>query len=121
MRFGLNTFLVSPEFTDADLPLIATFEKYGAQLVELAIVEPASVSVSKLKAALASSSLEQPVICGAFGSGRDLRGSPSEVKNATHYVSELIEINKYKELKETKKGRPKSPFFHNCTLVRLIY
>ena len=92
MRFGLNTFLVSPEFTDADLPLIATFEKYGAQLVELAIVEPASVSVSKLKGALASSSLEQPVICGAFGSGRDLRGSPSEVANTIYYVSELIEI-----------------------------
>jgi D-psicose/D-tagatose/L-ribulose 3-epimerase len=92
MRFGLNTFLVSPEFTDADLPLIATFEKYGAQLVELAIVEPASVSVSKLKGALASSSLEQPVICGAFGSGRDLRGSPSEVANTIHYVSELIDM-----------------------------
>ena len=92
MRFGLNTFLVSPSFTGADLPLIATFEKYGAQLVELAVVEPASVSVPKLKAALASSSLEQPVICGAFGSGRDLRGSPSEVANAIHYVSELIEM-----------------------------
>ena len=92
MRLGLNTFLVSPGFTDADLPLIATFEKYGAQLVELAIVEPASVSVSKLKTALASSRLEQPVICGAFGSGRDLRGSPSEVANATQYVSELIEM-----------------------------
>ena len=48
MRLGLNTFLVSPGFTDADLPLIATFEKYGAQLVELAVVETASVSVSKL-------------------------------------------------------------------------
>jgi D-psicose/D-tagatose/L-ribulose 3-epimerase len=92
MRLGLNTFLVSPGFTDADLPLIATFQKYGAQLVELAIVEPESVSVSKLKTALASSRLEQPVICGAFGAGRDLRGSPSEVANAIHYVSELIEM-----------------------------
>ena len=92
MRFGLNTFLVSPGFTDADLPLIATFEKYGAQLVELAIVEPESVSVSKLKTVLASSRLEQPVICGAFGAGRDLRGSSSEVANAIQYVSELIEM-----------------------------
>ena len=92
MRFGLNTFLVSSGFTDTDLPLISTFEKYGAQLVELAIVEPASVSVPKLKAALAASSLEQAVICGAFGSGRDLRGSSSEVANATQYVSELIEM-----------------------------
>jgi D-psicose/D-tagatose/L-ribulose 3-epimerase len=92
MRFGLNTFLASPGFTCADLPLITTFEKYGAELVELAIVEPASVSVPKLKAALASSKLEQAVICGAFGSGRDLRGSPSEVANATEYTSSLIEI-----------------------------
>jgi D-psicose/D-tagatose/L-ribulose 3-epimerase len=92
MRFGLNTFLVSSGFTDTDLPLISTFEKYGAQLVELAIVEPASVSVPKLKAALAASSLEQAVICGAFGSGRDLRGSSSEVANAIQYVSELIEM-----------------------------
>ena len=60
--------------------------------MELAIVEPESVSVSKLKTALASSRLEQPVICGAFGAGRDLRGSPSEVANAIHYVSELIEM-----------------------------
>ena len=92
MRFGLNTFLVSSGFTDTDLPLISTFEKYGAQLVELAIVEPTSVSVPKLKAALAASSLEEAVICGAFGSGRDLRGSSSEVANAIQYVSELIEM-----------------------------
>ena len=92
MRFGLNTFLVSSGFTGADLPLITTFEKYGAQVIELAIVEPASVSVPKLKAALASSRLEQVVICGAFGSGRDLRGSSCEVANAIQYVSELIEM-----------------------------
>ena len=92
MRFGLNTFLVSSGFTDADLPLVSAFEKYGAEVVELAIVEPASVSVPKLKAALASSGLDQPVICGAFGPGRDLRGSPIEVENTIQYVSELIEM-----------------------------
>ncbi len=90
MRFGLNTFLVSSGFTGADLPLIETFEKCGAQLVELAIVEPTSVSVPELKVALAASRLEEPVICGAFGPGRDLRGSSFEIANATHYVSEII-------------------------------
>lgn len=92
MRFGLNTFLVSPGFTDADLPLIPTFKAYGADLVELAIVDTAAVSISKLKAALAESKLDRPIICGAFGSGRDLRGTPEEVSNSVKYISELIEL-----------------------------
>lgn len=92
MRFGLNTFLVSPGFTDADLPLIASFEGYGSQVIELAIVEPSAVTVTKLNAALSASGLEQPIICGAFGPGRDLRGTPEQAKNASTYVSELIDL-----------------------------
>ena len=53
MRFGLNTFLVSSGFTDADFPLIQTFTSYGAGVVELAIVEPAAVTVPLLIDALA--------------------------------------------------------------------
>jgi D-psicose/D-tagatose/L-ribulose 3-epimerase len=92
MRFGLNTFLVSSGFTDADLPLIQTFKSYGANVIELAIVEPAAVSVPLLKNALAESGLEQPIVCGAFGPGRDLRGSEAEQSACVQYVSELIEL-----------------------------
>ena len=78
MRFGLNTFLVSSGFTNADLPLLQTFKSYGADVIELAIVEPAAVSVPLLIEALAASGLKQPIVCGAFCPGRDLRGTEAE-------------------------------------------
>lgn len=92
MRFGLNTFIASPGFTDIDLPLIERFRGYGAEVIELAIVDPAAVSISKLKDTMKRAELERPVICGAFGSGRDLRGSPKEVEAATAYIDQLIDI-----------------------------
>lgn len=92
MRFGLNTFLVSPGFTDSDLTLIEAFKNYGADVIELAIVDPASVTASKLKEALAAAGLEQPVVCGAFGGGRDLRGTLEQVGMTSAYISDLIDL-----------------------------
>ena len=92
MRYGLNTFLVSPGFTDSDLSLIYEFKSYGADVVELAIVEPLKVSASQLKAALVESGLERPIVCGAFGPGRDLRGSQEEVTTSSAYIEGLIDL-----------------------------
>ncbi len=92
MRFGLNTFLVSPGFTDSDLPLIEAFKGYGADVIELAIVDPSAVTVSSLKEALTAADLEQPIVCGAFGPGRDLRGTPEQVEMASTYISDLIDL-----------------------------
>ena len=92
MRFGLNTFLVSPGFTDSDLPLISQFKNYGAEVIELAIVEPSELSVSDLKVALSNSGLERPIVCGAFGPGRDLRGSPEEIAASSAYLEDLIDL-----------------------------
>lgn len=92
MRFGLNTFLVSPGFSDADLPLIDAFKGYGADAIELAIVDPQSVSPAELHASLQSAGFTHPVICGAFGAGRDLRGTPDQVEQATKYIGELIDL-----------------------------
>ena len=92
MRIGLNTFLVSPGFTDSDLALIYEFKSYGADVVELAIVEPSKVSAPKLKATLVESGLERPIICGAFGPGRDLRGGPEEVATSFTYIEDLIDL-----------------------------
>jgi D-psicose/D-tagatose/L-ribulose 3-epimerase len=92
IRFGLNTFLVSPGFTDADLSLISQFKRYGAEVIELAIVDPAAVSVPKLNQALEEAGLTRPIVCGAFGGGRDLRGTPSQVAETTAYIEELIDL-----------------------------
>jgi D-psicose/D-tagatose/L-ribulose 3-epimerase len=92
MRFGLNTFLVSSGFTDADLHLIQEFKSYGADVAELAIVDPSAVTVPKLMTALKAAGLERPIVCGAFGPGRDLRGSEAAQANCVRYLSELIEL-----------------------------
>ena len=92
MRLGLNTFLISSGFTDADLPLIQQFKSYGAEVIELAIVEPAAVTVSKLLAALEAAEMPCPIVCGAFPPGRDLRGSPEEVAATVTYLYELIDM-----------------------------
>ncbi len=92
MRFGLNSFLQCPGFTDADLPLIQTFKSYGAGVVELAVVDPSGVTPSRLSGALDEAGLAEPVLCGAFGDGRDLRGTAAEAAGAAAYISELIEL-----------------------------
>lgn len=92
MRFGLNTFLVSPGFTDAEIPLIHTFKNYGAEVVELAVVDPSAITISKVDSALQAASLPHPVICGAFGAGRDLRGNSEQVAIAVAYISQLIDV-----------------------------
>jgi len=94
MRFGLNTFLTSSGFTDADLPLIEEFKSYGADLIELAIVDTEAITVSKLIDALNASDLKRPIICGAMIPGRDLRGDEQEQADCVAYLSELIELAK---------------------------
>ncbi|MGC6455905.1 MAG: sugar phosphate isomerase/epimerase family protein [Coraliomargaritaceae bacterium] len=88
----MNTFLVNSGFTDSDISLIRTFRDYGANLIELAVVDPSSVTPEKLLPVLDESGLGQPVVCGAFGEGRDLRGTPEEVNTAVGYLSALIDL-----------------------------
>ena len=92
MRLGLNTFLLSPGFSTNDLPLLKTIRNFGADVVELAIVKPSDMDISQTREALSAAELANPVICGAFGAGQDLRGSPEEVENSKSYIIELIDI-----------------------------
>ena len=127
MRFGLNTFLVSPGFTDADIPLIHTFKRYGAEVIELAIVDPDAVTISKIRTALNAAGMPAPIICGAFGAGRDLRGNTDEVANATSYICQLIDMAH--ELgsgivcgpmySETGRSGPHSPSERDAQLERI--
>ena len=99
MRIGLNTFLESSSFTDSDIPLIGRFSEYGAEVIELAIVDPYKVTVSKVLDALRANNLKQPVICGVFTKGRDLRGDKDSVVSSSQYISDLIDLA---ELLESK-------------------
>ncbi len=92
MRIGLNTFLESSGFEDSELSLVKRFRDYGAEVVELAVVEPAQLTPPKLLEVLQANGLEHPVVCGAFTPGRDLRGSNEAVLQASTYISELIDL-----------------------------
>jgi len=90
MRFGLNTFLVSTGFSDADLPLINQFKSYGADVIELAVVEVAGITPSLVLERLKASGLERPIVCGAMIPGRDLRGCEQAQANCVEYIGDLI-------------------------------
>lgn len=90
MRFGLNTFLISTGFSDADIPLIQQFKSYGADVIELAVVEVGGITPSLVVESLKAAGLERPIVCGAMIPGRDLRGSAQEQADCKAYISELI-------------------------------
>lgn len=90
MRFGLNTFLVSTGFSDADLPLIEQFKSYGADVIELAVVETAGITPSLVSERLNAAGMERPIVCGAMIPGRDLRGSQQQQQDCQSFISELI-------------------------------
>ncbi len=83
---------MSAGFTDADLPMVGQFKSWGADVIELAIVDPAAVDGQRLRVALAESGLQRPVVCGAFGGGRDLRGDSWQIAASVEYVTQLIEL-----------------------------
>ncbi|MEM7674162.1 MAG: sugar phosphate isomerase/epimerase family protein [Verrucomicrobiota bacterium] len=92
MRIGINTFLLTPGFSNNDIPILKTIKDYGADFVELAIVESEGFKTSEVRDALDATGLDNPIVCGAWGPGRDLRGSPQEVSNSRDYLESLIKI-----------------------------
>lgn len=92
MRFGLNSFLYCSAFTDSEFSVLDAFKRCGASVAELAIADPSAVTPSKVKAKLSDLELSEPIICGAFSKGRNLRGSSDEVAAATRYIDQLISV-----------------------------
>ena len=92
MKFGLNSFLTSSGFTNADLPLIGRFQRWGADVFEPAIVDPAEVDTEDLARALDGNGMKGSPICGVFPPGRDLRGSSSEQQACLDYMFAMIDL-----------------------------
>ncbi len=90
MRIGLNTFLYTSPFTTRSTRLFATFARWGFDLVEIAIEEPAHIDPAKVKAAADAAGLAIGV-CACTGPGRDLRGTSVEQRATLEYVRALID------------------------------
>jgi D-psicose/D-tagatose/L-ribulose 3-epimerase len=91
MRFGLNTFLyVSPFVTDS-VKLFPKFKKWGFDTLELPIEDPSHIDPAKVKEAADKAGIAIGSVCACMGPGRDFRGSAADQKNATAYITKLID------------------------------
>jgi D-psicose/D-tagatose/L-ribulose 3-epimerase len=91
MRLGINTFLFTFPFTNESTSWFKTFKKWGFETVEIAIDDPANVNPVHVKAELDKAGLVCGSVCGCFGPGRDLRGTPEEVEGAMSYLQTLMD------------------------------
>lgn len=91
MRFGINTFLFTSPFTDDSTKWFKTFKSWGFDSVEIAIEHQSHVDPAHLRSELDRNGLVSGTLCGAFGPGRDLRGTLEEQETSLDYIHWLID------------------------------
>jgi D-psicose/D-tagatose/L-ribulose 3-epimerase len=93
MRFGVNTFIWrSPFATPHDLDLVEHAADLGADVFEVAVEDPDLIDAAALGAALRRRGLS-PVVCGAFGPGRDVGDPDPAVRASTlAYLARLTAL-----------------------------
>lgn len=92
MKIGINTYLFTPSFTTESLELLGAIHRIGFDSVEIGLPEPALLDPRKARAALEREDLKCCSICGAFGNGRDLRGTIDEQRNAKRYIIDTLRV-----------------------------
>lgn len=93
VSFGVSTWLwTSPFNTQSIEELFPKIAGMGFDAVELAVEDPSLIDPVKVKEGLKKYNLK-PVICGAFGSSRDLTHTdPSVHKNCFNYIESCLEL-----------------------------
>jgi D-psicose/D-tagatose/L-ribulose 3-epimerase len=92
MRFGINTFLFTSPFTNESTSLFKQFKAWGFDSVEIALEHESHINAGFVKAELDKHDLVCGTLCGAFGPGRDLRGTAEEQQASSDYIHHLIDI-----------------------------
>jgi D-psicose/D-tagatose/L-ribulose 3-epimerase len=92
MRFGLNTFVLESPFTTASarfLPLIRTM---GFDAVEIAYENKGNFDPAEMRKRIEDNGLVCSSVCGAYGDGRDLRGTAAEQKGGLQYIRDCVDV-----------------------------
>ena len=92
MFFGINTFLFTSPFSTKDLNLFPQFKAWGFDAVEMAIEDPKHLDLPLAKRAFLDNGLRCGSISGAWGPGRDLRGSEEEQAASKSYSLNMLEL-----------------------------
>ena len=90
MIFGINTFLFASPFTTEQLPLLEKFKEMGFSGVEISFENEGDLDHKIALQALKDNGLECCSVCGAFGKGRDLRGTEEEQNTAKEFTKAAI-------------------------------
>src|ERR1700726_4062318 len=92
VKFGVSTWLWASPFNSACIQLFPKIKEMGYDVVEIPVEDPGLIDVGKIKEALIAYDL-QAVICGAFGSSRDLtHDDPAYHKNSFDYIQSCLDI-----------------------------
>ena len=92
IKFGVSTWLWTSPFNSASIELFSKIKEMGYNVVEIPIEYPDLIEVDKIKEALIECDL-QAVICGAFGTSKDLtHDDPSYQKNSLAYIETCLKI-----------------------------
>lgn len=92
VKFGVSTWLWTSPFNTETVSLFSKIKEMGYDMVEIPVEDPALIDTKKVKQALVENGLE-PIICGAFGTSRDLtHEDPSYHKTSFDYIEACFEI-----------------------------
>jgi D-psicose/D-tagatose/L-ribulose 3-epimerase len=91
---GINTFLFTSPFTNESVKLFAAFADWGFDTVEIAAEDPLQLDAPVIKTALEKCNLRCISVAAAFGSDKDLRGTPEQQHNAFNYIKDTLDFTK---------------------------
>lgn len=92
IKFGVSTWLWTSPFQTDSIALFGKIKEMGYDVVEIPVEDPSLIDIQTLKKALQEFELE-PVICGAFGTSRDLtHENPSFHQTSFQYIESCLEI-----------------------------
>lgn len=91
VHIGVNTFLFASPFLTASCSLFPLFKALGAEGVELALEKKDDIDLPRTLDALRREGLQCMSVCGAYGAGRDLRGTVEEQKTSIRYMRDCID------------------------------
>ena len=92
VKFAVSTWLWTSPFNIETVKLFPKIKSYGYDAVEIPVEDPALIDIDLVKKALADNGLS-PVICGAFGTSRDLTNDdPTYHLTCFDYLESCFEI-----------------------------
>ena len=92
MKFGASTFIWVSPFSGDTMYLFDKVKTQGFDVLEICIEDPATIDAAAIGKAAAASGVE-PLICGAFGPGRDISADVPAIREAgVAYIKTCIDI-----------------------------